>query len=190
MYWTDYAQHVNTVPVLQAMMKTVPPYWNSEQIEQYERLTAPIVEQSTTLWQQFVSTQNDFWTNWLAAMQQWQEATPLPEIENAIDDAIGTTLRSIDETVAQFSVTEVAKATEPLNNIISNEPDDLTAIAGIGPALARRLNDAGVNSYADIASWSEADIQHIEEDVLGGRFAGRIQRDDWVGQAQTLSVRG
>ena len=65
--------------------------------------------------------------------------------------------------------------------------DDLTAIAGIGPALARKLNDAGIKTYADIAAWSEADIENIEHTLLGGRFAGRIQRDDWIGQARTLS---
>lgn len=189
MYWTDYAQNVDTGPVLQAFMKTVPPYWNSEQIEQYEQLTAPIVQQSTAWWQQVMAVQNDFWANWLAAVQQWQDAAPLPEIENAIDEAIETTLRSIDETVAQFSVADVTKVAEPLDVLSRSEPDDLTAIAGIGPALARRLNEAGVHGFADIASWSEADIQHIEQNVLGGRFAGRIQRDDWVGQAQTLSAR-
>ena len=190
MYWAEHAEIVDATPLVQALMKTVPPYWTGEQVEQYARLTAPVAEQSAAWWQQFLQVQTDLWANWLAAFQQWQEAAPLPEIDNAIDKVIETTLRSFDETVANFSVAEVAKVAEPLAAWTSNEPDDLTAIAGIGPALARRLNDAGVNTYADIASWSEADIRHIEQSVLGGRFAGRIQRDDWVGQAQALSVRG
>jgi len=62
--------------------------------------------------------------------------------------------------------------------------DDLTAIGGIGPALAKKLNGAGIASYAQLAALSEVDIARLERDII--RFPGRIKRDDWVGQAKKL----
>jgi large subunit ribosomal protein L21 len=62
--------------------------------------------------------------------------------------------------------------------------DDLTALHGVGPAIAKKLNEAGVVSFKQIAAWTGADIERVEEAVLAGRFAGRIRKDNWVEQAQ------
>jgi predicted flap endonuclease-1-like 5' DNA nuclease len=63
--------------------------------------------------------------------------------------------------------------------------DDLTAIGGIGPALERKLNAAGILSYAQLAALSSDDIEHLEKNII--KFSGRIRRDDWIGQAKALS---
>jgi len=73
---------------------------------------------------------------------------------------------------------------KPLSKSVEKK-DDLTAIGGIGPALAKKLNAAGISSYAQLAALSDEDIQRLETDVI--RFSGRIKRDDWVGQAKKLS---
>jgi predicted flap endonuclease-1-like 5' DNA nuclease len=44
----------------------------------------------------------------------------------------------------------------------TSERDDLTSIRGIGPHTQRRLNEAGVNTYEDLASASPATLQAIE----------------------------
>ena len=62
--------------------------------------------------------------------------------------------------------------------------DDLKAISGIGPKLEQVLNGMGVRTYAQIAAWTPADAGQVD-DQLG--FAGRIGRDDWVGQARRLT---
>lgn len=62
--------------------------------------------------------------------------------------------------------------------------DDLTRIKGVGPKLAATLKALGVASLADIAAWSDADIDRIDGQL--GRFEGRIRRDDWVKQAKLL----
>ena len=64
--------------------------------------------------------------------------------------------------------------------------DDLKQISGVGPALEKKLIANGVTSFKQIAAWNDADIAKVEADVFGGSFAGRIKRDDWIGQARAL----
>jgi predicted flap endonuclease-1-like 5' DNA nuclease len=63
--------------------------------------------------------------------------------------------------------------------------DDLTRIKGLGPKLATLLNSFGVNSFFQIASWSDDDIDRIDAQLVG--FEGRIRRDNWVEQAKLLA---
>ena len=65
-------------------------------------------------------------------------------------------------------------------------PDDLKAIAGIGPKLEQVLNGLGVWTYDQISAWTAEEVAWME-DHLG--FAGRIGRDGWQEQAATLAVR-
>jgi predicted flap endonuclease-1-like 5' DNA nuclease len=62
--------------------------------------------------------------------------------------------------------------------------DDLKQISGVGPGLEKKLQDAGITSYAQIAALTDAEIRDLEANVV--KFAGRIKRDDWVGQAKQL----
>ena len=62
--------------------------------------------------------------------------------------------------------------------------NDLKMIAGIGPGLEKKLNAAGITSYAQIAVLTAADVRRLEREVV--KFAGRITRDDWIGQAKQL----
>ncbi len=64
--------------------------------------------------------------------------------------------------------------------------DDLKQLSGVGPALEKKLNEAGVTTLAQIAAWTEADIADMDEKLS---FKGRIQREGWVEQAQAL-VKG
>ena len=66
-----------------------------------------------------------------------------------------------------------------------SKKDDLTTIGGIGPALAKKLNGAGIHSYAQLAALTVAEIENLEQNII--RFSGRVKRDDWVGQAKKLS---
>jgi predicted flap endonuclease-1-like 5' DNA nuclease len=63
--------------------------------------------------------------------------------------------------------------------------DDLTVIKGIGPVIERTLNSMGITRYAQIANFSEADINRVEEAL--GSFSGRIVRDEWVESARELA---
>jgi len=67
------------------------------------------------------------------------------------------------------------------------EKDDLKLINGIGPVLEGKLHAAGIYHYRQIAVLTDADIDHLESDVI--HFSGRIRRDDWVAQARELHAR-
>jgi large subunit ribosomal protein L19 len=63
------------------------------------------------------------------------------------------------------------------------EPNDLTRIAGVTPELAGRLNQLGVIRFEQVANFSDEDIANVDESLL---LSGRIEKEDWVGQAQKL----
>jgi len=63
------------------------------------------------------------------------------------------------------------------------EADDLKKISGIGPVLEEKLNKLGIYHYRQIAGFSVTDISAIDDEL---NFKGRIERDDWLGQAGKL----
>src|SRR6185369_523645 len=60
------------------------------------------------------------------------------------------------------------------------EADDLTRIKGVDTELAARLGGLGVIKFEQIANFSDDDIANLDEALS---LAGRIEKDDWVGQA-------
>jgi len=77
---------------------------------------------------------------------------------------------------------KAAKATRPVKAIYSGT-DDLTRIKGIGPELNKVLNGAGITQFEQVAKLSATDIEKIENAL---DFKGRIGRENWVSQAQSL----
>ncbi len=63
--------------------------------------------------------------------------------------------------------------------------DDLKKLSGVGPALEKKLHEAGVTTFAQIAGWKEADIADMDEKLS---FKGRIEREGWVEQAAKLAA--
>ena len=64
------------------------------------------------------------------------------------------------------------------------QPDDLKKISGVGPVLEKKLNALGITQFEQIAAFSKDDIAKVDE-VLN--FKGRIERDDWLSQAEKLA---
>lgn len=67
------------------------------------------------------------------------------------------------------------------------QADDLKKISGVGPKLEQTLNELGVWHYEQVANFTEADIAWVDSRL---RFKGRIERDDWIGQAKALAAGG
>jgi len=66
----------------------------------------------------------------------------------------------------------------------SGAKDDLKLISGVGPFIEEKLNNIGIYTFEQIASLSVEQTEKITEAIEF--FPGRIQRDDWVGQARRL----
>lgn len=64
--------------------------------------------------------------------------------------------------------------------------DNLARIKGVGPKLVALLQGLGVTTYAEIAAWTDADIDRIDAQL--GAFAGRIRRDNLVDQCKLLAA--
>ena len=63
--------------------------------------------------------------------------------------------------------------------------DDLTKLTGVGPAFAKKLNEAGVTSFAQIAAWDAAEIDRLDGEVSG--LKGKAEKGDWVAEAKELN---
>jgi len=82
-------------------------------------------------------------------------------------------------------------ASVPEAEVIPDLPlpaDDLKRIKGIGPKLSDRLKEHGVTRYEQIAAWDAAMVADFAQRL--GRLGGRIEADDWVGQARLLATGG
>ncbi|MEO0729540.1 MAG: hypothetical protein AAFY64_04050, partial [Pseudomonadota bacterium] len=67
---------------------------------------------------------------------------------------------------------------------VATAPDDLLDIRGLDADSARRLNEAGVTSWAQIADWNAEDVSGADE---GLGLNGRVMRGNWVEQASLLA---
>lgn len=76
-------------------------------------------------------------------------------------------------------------ATPPAHKAETAAGDDLTRLKGVGPKLSALLHGLGITSFAQIASWSDADVDRIDAQL--GNFSGRIRRDSWREQAAFLA---
>ncbi len=98
---------------------------------------------------------------------RWQQAQR--ELEKSKQQATGSQVRAKPEQAA----------------LVKPSPDDLKRIKGVGKALEQRLRELGVESYAHIAAWTDADVARIEAGLSS--IPGRIRRDGWVEQAKKLT---
>ncbi|HKK96840.1 MAG TPA: 50S ribosomal protein L21 [Marivita sp.] len=76
-----------------------------------------------------------------------------------------------------------AKAEAPA---ASSGADDLKQLSGVGPALEKKLHEAGVTSFAQIAACTDADVEEFGEKLS---FKGRIEREGWIEQAKELASK-
>ena len=64
------------------------------------------------------------------------------------------------------------------------ERDDLKQINGIGPFIEEKLNDLGIYTFEQLSQLDEEMVEVLTTAIEF--FPGRIDRDDWVGQADRL----
>ena len=94
---------------------------------------------------------------------------------DAIDDLDATENVDVESSPLNFESFGVANA---------SEKDDLKRIKGVGPFIEDKLNTIGIYTFDQISKFSTEDMQTVTE--LISFFPGRIERDDWKGQAAVL----
>ncbi len=97
-------------------------------------------------------------------------ASESPEVESAVAEA------DAGEAYASAEVFELLAAPR-------GAPDDLAKLNGVGPQLVKKLNDAGIFHYWQLAAMTPADVEKVDADL---KLNGRIGRDGWIDQARAL----
>ncbi len=110
--------------------------------------------------------------------------TPVPKLDDLIDSAPAMHDNSGKVDTGEVAEGKVAHGdTRPVATRIESA-DDLTRIKGIGPAFARRLGALGVTRFAQIADWSDLDIESTASAIE--LSPNRIRKQGWVDSAQAL----
>lgn len=65
----------------------------------------------------------------------------------------------------------------------ARDPNTLSLISGVGPTIEKKLRAAGINSWTDIAAWTDADVEKWDKELA---LRGRAKREEWVQQAKDL----
>ncbi len=66
-------------------------------------------------------------------------------------------------------------------------PDDLKLLSGVGPGIEEKLHSLGIYTFAQIAGWTPAECEWVDGHLA---FHGRIEREEWVKQADALARGG
>ncbi len=75
------------------------------------------------------------------------------------------------------------KAAKPEAKAEGIDASNLSLISGVGPTIEKKLRAAGINSWNDIAAWSDEDVAKWDEEL---KLRGRATREEWVVQAKEL----
>ena len=70
---------------------------------------------------------------------------------------------------------------------MGGKKDNLQRIKGIGKVNEGKLNDLGIYHFSQRAAWTPAEARWVGTFLA---FAGRIEREDWIGQASVLASGG
>jgi NADH-quinone oxidoreductase subunit E len=130
------------------------------------------------------------------------DVTPGPQIDRIHSAPVGGPVTLNDNTPAPVAKTKPA----PESAVAADEsapsledpsrpaaiekptvPDDLKMIAGVGPVIEGKLHGLGIFTYAQVAKWTKAEIDWVDGYLS---FKGRIERDDWIKQADALARGG
>lgn len=75
---------------------------------------------------------------------------------------------------------KTAAAPKKESKAADSAADDLSKISGVGPVIVGKLNGLGITTFQQIADFTAQDIERIDGEL---NFKGRIERDEWIKQA-------
>jgi len=89
-------------------------------------------------------------------------------------------------TEAQLNQIHALREAKQIHPVDVSQLDELAEIDGIGPLFARRLKDAGILTFADLARQTPAQICAI---IQSDNPVDEIEVNRWIGQAQVLAAK-
>ncbi len=171
-------------------------------------MVATWVRQMEEVLQRWIQSQNQWWDEYFSVLRRGgfvypestnaQSAPIVPAVMEPASVAAPAAMEpaSVAAALAVAEPVSVAESVEPASAVeagtgenaaisgvapVAESRDDLKLIAGIGPALEKKLNACGIFTYRDLAMLNDRDIERIEATI---KFAGRVRREDWIGQAK------
>ncbi|MGU3536859.1 NADH-quinone oxidoreductase subunit NuoE [Methylobacterium sp. A54F] len=116
------------------------------------------------------------------------EASGASEAEIAAEDEearVAGALRALPKDASPEQKADAVGTRPPARDAArGGTADELTRIKGIGPGNQRRLHALGIYHFDQIAAWTRDEIAWVGTYLA---FPGRIDREDWVGQAKALA---
>jgi predicted flap endonuclease-1-like 5' DNA nuclease len=106
------------------------------------------------------------------------QRTPVVPLTAGVDEA--SVLNRIRARAGELNFDRIGRAA-------ATEADDLKDIVGVGPFLERKLHAIGIYTFRQVANFTKEDIDKVNDIIEF--FPGRIERDNWVGQAAELDKR-
>lgn len=121
-------------------------------------------------------------TNELDGMER--VPAPVTERQSSVDAA--PVVQRTEEEAVLIRIQSRSKALdfERIGYAGPDDADNLRFIEGINPMVERRLHAAGIYRFSQLAHLTPDDVYLLNE--ILEFFPGRVQRDNWVGQAKTL----
>ena len=105
--------------------------------------------------------------------------------------------KGADKSGVKLAVGRDVAETKPINKNIapgaqpetaaSLSVDDLTKLSGVGPAMMKKLNSAGIKSFSQIATLSPENAKELDKNLS---LKGRIEREVWIEQSKKLFDKG
>jgi len=77
------------------------------------------------------------------------------------------------------SAAKVVSAAAPAGTV----SEDVELIDGIGPTIGKKLKAAGINTWKQVATWTDADVAKYDAELS---LKGRIVNEEWIEQAKEL----
>lgn len=108
------------------------------------------------------------------------EAVAEPVVEVVAEPVVEAAAEPVVEAAAEPAAEAAALFAAP-----AGDADDLKKIGGVGPVLEGKLNALGVTRFDQIAAFTAEDVARVDEALS---FKGRIDREDWIGQAKTFAA--
>jgi predicted flap endonuclease-1-like 5' DNA nuclease len=112
---------------------------------------------------------------------------PVFEIDEGKDDQPDANLELVRDGEQEAAIDYVRAAIgRTIPEASDDDADDLTLINGIGSFIQGQLNELGLYTFEQLSEMDAPFVEQLTKAIAF--FPGRIEKDDWAGQAERLNI--